>query len=74
MGVDDPLDSDLLPGLVAARPNRNQFVFGNVIWDVTKNLEIGFEVSHFDTSYLNITPLDIDNSSWIYHSRLRLKF
>jgi hypothetical protein len=73
-GIDDPLDSTVTPGLTAARINRNQFFFGNLIWDVTKNLEVGFEVSHWDTSYVNVTPVDIDNSAWMYHTRVRLKF
>ncbi len=73
-GVDDPLDSEVIAGLTAARPVRNEFVFGNMIWDVSRNLEIGFEVSQIETSYANITPLDIDGASMIYHSRVRLKF
>lgn len=73
-GLDDPLDSELTAGMIAARPIRNEFLFGNLIWDVTKNLEIGFEVSQIETSYANITPLDIDGKSMIYHTRVRLKF
>ena len=73
-GIDDPLDNTLLPGLAAARITRNDFFFGNLIWDVTPNLELGFEVSHWETSYLNITPIDVDNSAMIYHTRVRLKF
>ncbi len=46
----------------------------NIIWDVTRSLEIGFEVSRWETSYANVTPFDIDNDAWIYHTRVRLKF
>lgn len=73
-GIDDPLDRTVTPGLTAARPIRNEFFFGNVIWDVTKNLELGFEVSRWETSYANITPVDIDAQAWIYQTRIRLKF
>ena len=73
-GIDDPLDSTATPGLVAARPIRNEFYFGNIIWDITKSLELGFEISHWETSYANVTPLDIDNKAMVYHSRVRLKF
>jgi hypothetical protein len=73
-GIDDPLDQTVTPGLKAARPVRNEFFFGNIIWDVAKNLELGFEVSRWETSYANITPIDIDAQSWIYQCRVRLKF
>jgi hypothetical protein len=73
-GIDDPLDSTVVQGLTAARPVRNEFIFGNLIWDVTKNLEVGFEVSHWETSYANITPANIDAESMVYHTRVRLKF
>ena len=73
-GIDDPLDSTVLPGLLAARPVRNQFAFANIIWDVTQSLEVGFEVSRWETSYANVTPIDIDNHAMIYHTRVRLKF
>lgn len=73
-GIDDPLDQTVTPGLKAARPVRNEFFFGNIIWDVAKNLELGFEVSHWETSYANITPIDVDAQSWIYQCRVRIKF
>ncbi len=73
-GIDDPLDSTVTPGLLAARPVRNEFLFGNIFWDVTESLEVGFEVSHWETSYANITPVDIDNQAMMYHTRVRLKF
>ncbi|MEE2707250.1 MAG: hypothetical protein VX988_09375 [Planctomycetota bacterium] len=66
-GIDDPLNSTLTAGL----PTRNELVFANIIWDVTKNLEIGFEVSRWETSYM--APLR-DNEAMAYHTRVRLKF
>ena len=65
--IDDPLDSTLTVGL----PTRNEFAFANLIWDVTKNLEVGFEVSHWETSYT--APVG-DNDAMVYHTRVRLKF
>jgi hypothetical protein len=72
--VDDPLDRTVVEGLIAARPVRNQLIFANLIWDVSESLEIGFEVSHWETDYANITPVDISNDSMVYHTRVRLKF
>ena len=65
--VDDRQDSDLTAGL----PSRNEWVFGNIIWDVTKSIEVGFEVSHWETDYR--APLR-DNDTMVFHSRVRIKF
>jgi hypothetical protein len=66
-GIDDPLDSDLTAGLA----KRNQFYFGNVIWDVTKSIDVGFEVSRWETEYM--APLH-DNQAMVYDTRVRVKF
>lgn len=66
-GIDDPLDSDLTAG----QARRNQFYFGNILWDVTRSLDVGLEVSHWDTAY--IPPLN-DNSAMVYNTRVRVKF
>jgi hypothetical protein len=66
-GIDDPLDSDLTAGLA----KRNQFYFGNVIWDVTKSIDVGFEVSRWETAYM--APLQ-DNQAMVYDTRVRVKF
>ena len=59
----------MTPGLVAERPIRNQFCFARyIIWDVTESLDVGFEVSHWETSYANVTPIDIDNQVMMYHT------
>ena len=53
-------------------------MFANVIWDATANLEIGFEVSYWKTSYApdpalgSFSPLD--NDAMVYQARVRLKF
>jgi len=65
--VDDPFDTDLTPGL----PSRNEFLFANLIWDATKSIEVGFELSRWETDYM--APLR-GNDAMVYHSRVRIKF
>jgi hypothetical protein len=65
-GVDNPEDDDLAPG----QRTRNEVAFGNLIWDVTAQFQIGFEVSHWDTDY-RLLP---DNDAMVYHTRFQLKF
>jgi hypothetical protein len=65
--IDDPRNADLTAGLAS----RNEFVYGNIFWDVTRAIEVGFEVSHWETAYM--APLQ-DNDSMIYHTRVRIKF
>ncbi len=52
--VDDPNDHDL----VATERSYNQFYFGNLIYDVTKNLLVGVEVSSWRTLYVGELPGD----------------
>jgi hypothetical protein len=66
-GIDQPLENDLTAG----EPRRNQFCFGNILWDVTKSVDVGFEVSHWETAYM--LPLK-DNQAMVYDTRLRIKF
>ncbi|MBX7102617.1 MAG: hypothetical protein K1X57_00950 [Gemmataceae bacterium] len=67
-GIDDPRDGDVGNN----QRTQNQFAFGNVIWDATKNLQLGFEVSRYDTRWNlpNIPSTD----AWIFHTRVALKF
>lgn len=67
-GIDDPFDADV----AASQRVRNQFFFGNIICDVSKNLQLGLEVSQWQTAYPN--PVLGDNSAWVVHSRVQLKF
>jgi hypothetical protein len=46
-GIDDPLDGDLAPG----QPVRNETYFINLIWDVSKHLRLGCEVTYRRTAY-----------------------
>ena len=73
-GIDDPDDRTVTDGLTIARPSRNRMIFANLVWDITPSLEVGFEVSHWETDYVNVTPVDVSNDSMVYHTRVRLKF
>jgi len=66
-GVDNPLEADLTAGKI----RRNQFCFGNILWDVTKSIDVGFEVSRWETAYM--APLH-DNQAMVYDTRVRVKF
>jgi hypothetical protein len=51
--LDDPLDSDLS---AASSRIYNQVFFGNFIYDITKQFQLGLEVGSWKTLYLNQTP------------------
>jgi hypothetical protein len=53
--VDDPNDHDLV---TTGERKYNQFYFGNVIFDLTKNFLMGVEVSSWKTLYVNQLPGD----------------
>jgi hypothetical protein len=65
-GVDDPLDRDLAPG----QPVRNETYFANLIWDVTKYLRVGFEVTYRRTAYTVFR----NNEGVGFQTQVRLKF
>lgn len=67
-GIDDPRDRDVGTN----QRQQNQFVFGNVIWDATRNLQLGFEVSRYETLW-NLPNL-ANTHAWIFHTRVALKF
>jgi hypothetical protein len=47
-GIDNPIDRDLAPSQVA----RNQTAFANLIWDITRQLRVGFELTWRRTDYV----------------------
>jgi hypothetical protein len=49
--IDDPFDQDMTSGRV-----RNQMIFNNLIWDASKNLQLGFEVDVWETHYIALAP------------------
>ncbi|MEO2034266.1 MAG: hypothetical protein ABGZ35_19490 [Planctomycetaceae bacterium] len=78
-GIDDPRDADLGQFLgpasgfvpVAGQRSRNEIYWTNLICAVSKNLDLGFEVSHRETDY--IAP-SISNEGLVYHFRTRIRF
>jgi hypothetical protein len=51
--IDDPLNKDLSPSIPTGR-TLNEVVFANVLYDVTKNLQFGFEVDFWETHYVGM--------------------
>ena len=69
-GIDDPRNADL--SLASGGRSRNEFVFANIMWDVTRNFQVAFEYSHWDTDYIN--PLLPDAEANVFHTRLQYSF
>jgi hypothetical protein len=65
-GIDDPLDRDLAPG----QPVRNETYFANLIWDVTKHLRLGWEVTYRRTEYTLLR----NNDGMGFQTQVQLKF
>jgi hypothetical protein len=64
--VDDPHNVDLFLSQVA----RNETVFANLLWDVTKSLRLGFEITFRDTDYVALP----DNDGVGLHGQMQWKF
>jgi len=71
-GLDNPVDNDVSLG----QRTLNQAVFGNLIWDVTKNYQVGFEVTRWQTDYKALPTAFIfgNNQGMDYHLRLQYAF
>jgi hypothetical protein len=65
-GIDDPLDNDLSPGA----PVRNETYFANLIWDPTKHLRIGVELTYRRTEYTVFR----NNDGLGFQTQVQLKF
>lgn len=65
-GIEDLEESDLLPG---AR-SRNIGVFANALYDLRKNIELGVELAHWRTSYVE----EEDRSNLRLQGSATLKF
>jgi hypothetical protein len=70
--VDNPFNRDVS----LAQRTLNTAAFGNLIWDVTKNFQVGFEVSRWETDYKALPAAFVlgDNEGMIYHLRLQYAF
>lgn len=51
-GVDDPRDGDL----AATQIRRNETLFVNTIWDVSRSLQVSFEIDYRQTAYTEFQP------------------
>ncbi len=51
--IDDPLNRDVRIGRI-----YNDFWFGNLTWDVTRFLNLGFELSFWKTHWVGLEPGD----------------
>jgi hypothetical protein len=65
-GVDNPIDRDL----AASQITRNQTVFGNLIWDITRQLRVGFEATWRETNYVLLR----DNEGVGLHTQVQWAF
>jgi hypothetical protein len=65
-GIDDPLDNDL----AATQITRNRTGFANIIWDITKQLRVGFEFTYRATDYVALP----DNHGTGYHTQVQWSF
>jgi hypothetical protein len=64
----DDVDSADLAGMSGDRRKYNQLIFGNVLYNVDKNAQIGFELSHWHTEYVGDDDADAlrAQTSFIY--------
>jgi hypothetical protein len=65
-GIDNPVDADLAFGQVT----RNQTVFANLIWDVTKHFRAAVEVTYRRTEYKGLN----NNDGVGVHTQVQFKF
>jgi hypothetical protein len=65
-GIDDPLDRDLASG----QPIRNDTYFTNLIWDVSKHLRLGWELTYRKTAY----TVFHNNEGFGAQAQVQLKF
>ena len=76
-GIDDPRNQDV--GFLTSGPDPNdpgqrsynQVAWTTIAWDVTDYFQLGFEVSHRKTHYVN--PL-VDSDGMVYHFSSALKY
>ena len=54
----------------------NRAIFANLMWDVTKNYQVAFEVSHWRTDWVAAPAQFIfgDNEGMVYHFRMQYAF
>jgi hypothetical protein len=65
-GADNPIDRDLAAGQITL----NETAFANLIWDITKQLRVGFEFTWRKTSYVGLP----NNEGTGYHTQVQWAF
>ncbi len=65
-GLDAPVVGDLGPNQIA----RNQTYFANIFWDVTKQLQLSFQVDYRQTDYVTVR----DAEGFVVLSQLLFRF
>jgi hypothetical protein len=65
-GIDDPIDRDL----AGSQISLNETGFANLIWDITKQLRVGFEFTWRKTDYVALP----DNQGTGYHTQVQWAF
>ena len=70
-GIDDPRDSDLAPTQI----RRNQTYFANLVWDLSKSVQLGLEIDYRKTDYTQFLPnAFLDSDAVIVATRFLWKF
>jgi hypothetical protein len=59
--IDDPINQDLSPGMRA----RNQSIYVNALYNITKDFEIGMEVNQWQTAYLGAPTPELTRLQWM---------
>ncbi len=65
-GIDDPLDSDLGP----LQPLRNDAYFANLIWEATKQIRVGCELTYRNTAYDAL----LNNQGFGFQTQFQFRF
>ena len=59
--IDDPLNQDLSPGM----RSRNQSIYANALYNITKDFEVGMEISQWQTAYLGSSTPELTRLQWM---------
>ena len=59
--IDDPVDRDLSAGMRA----RNQSIYVNALYNITKDFEVGMEISQWQTAYLGSSTPELTRLQWM---------
>jgi hypothetical protein len=65
-GIDNPADDTV----AAVQITRNDTIFGNLIWDVTKSFRVGWEFTYRQTEYAALP----NNDGFGIHNQIQWKF